>query len=303
MNTDVQTENKKKTSEKISLAIIGGLLFIADIFVVLLYLTFAFASTFSVSNFLKPFVYISFALSLLVLLVSSIKALKSFTQKNKSFSLIVSVFIAIVYTSMRMNLFPDAFQFEDVGTAVIIVLSYLSILFEKRMGAEKESEHMQLESVSREDYGADYDSVVLEQWKTCVEMANSNTEKRTNSNNIFITINAALLAVVSFSMEYKSIVLSVVGIAVCVVWLYSIESYKKLSSVKYHIVNEIEQQLPLKPFAYEWEKLRAEKKYLGLTQIEKILPWLFILLYGISIILPILNWLPSVICTCEGGCV
>lgn len=97
---------------------------------------------------------------------------------------------------------------------------------------------MLLESVSREDYGENYNAVVLEQWKTCVEMANSNTEKRTNSNNIFITINAALLAVMSFSLDYKSIILSVVGIAVCVVWLYSIESYKKLSSVKYHNENE-----------------------------------------------------------------
>lgn len=39
---------------------------------------------------------------------------------------------------------------------------------------------MALESVSKEEYGETYASVVLEQWKTCVEMANSNTEKRTN---------------------------------------------------------------------------------------------------------------------------
>jgi hypothetical protein len=97
-----------------------------------------------------------------------------------------------------------------------------------------------LDSLSRKEYGAEYDMVILEQWKTCVEMANSNTEKRTNSNNIFITINAALLAVISFSLEYKSIILSVVGIAVCAVWLCSIDNYKKLSSVKYDIVNEIE---------------------------------------------------------------
>ena len=160
---------------------------------------------------------------------------------------------------------------------------------------------MKLESVSREHYGEKYDAAVLEQWKTCVEMANSNTEKRTNSNNIFITINAALLAVVSFSLDYKSIILSIVGIAVCVVWLYSIESYKKLSSVKYHIVNEIEMQLPLKPFVHEWEKLNNEKKYLGLTKIEKILPWLFILLYGISILWPVLKWAIERICTCQGG--
>lgn len=157
---------------------------------------------------------------------------------------------------------------------------------------------MELESVSREQFGEQYDSVVLEQWKTCVEMANSNTEKRTNSNNIYITINAALLAVVTFSLDYKSIMLSIVGVAVCVTWLYSIDSYKKLSSVKYHIVNEIENQLPLAPFAFEWEKLNNEKKYLGLTKIEKVVPLLFILLYGISILVPVLRWVIVAFCTC-----
>ena len=160
---------------------------------------------------------------------------------------------------------------------------------------------MTLESVSKEVYGDNYDSVLLEQWKTCVEMANSNTEKRTNSNNIFITINAALLAVVSFSLDYKSIILSVVGIAVCIVWLYSIENYKKLSSVKYHIVNEIEDRLPLAPFSYEWEKLNNEKKYIGLTRIEKVLPWLFAFLYVISILWPILKWIVAIVCACKGG--
>lgn len=160
---------------------------------------------------------------------------------------------------------------------------------------------MALESISKEEYGETYNSVVLEQWKTCVEMANSNTEKRTNSNNIFITINAALLTVVSFSLEYKSILLSIVGIAVCIVWLYSIDNYKKLSSVKYHIINEIECQLPLAPFADEWERLKNEKQYIGLTKIEKVLPWLFISLYAISIIWPIAKWISTIICICNVG--
>ena len=159
---------------------------------------------------------------------------------------------------------------------------------------------MSLESVSREDYKGEYDTTVLEQWKTCVEMANNNTEKRTNTNNIFITINAALLAVVSFSLDYKSIILALVGVAVCVVWLNSIESYKKLSSAKYHIINEIELQLPLKPFTYEWEVLKKEKKYLGLTKIEKVLPWLFIFLYVISILFPVIEWIHSIVCNCPG---
>lgn len=160
---------------------------------------------------------------------------------------------------------------------------------------------MALESISKEEYGETYDSVVLEQWKTCVEMANSNTEKRTNSNNIFITINAALLAIVSFSLEYKSIIFSIVGISVCIVWLYSIENYKKLSSVKYHIINEIECQLPLAPFGDEWERLKNEKQYIGLTKIEKVLPWLFIFLYVISIGWPTVKWISTIICTCNGS--
>lgn len=160
---------------------------------------------------------------------------------------------------------------------------------------------MELNSVSREDYGEEYDAVVLEQWKTCVEMANSNTEKRTNTNNIFITINAALLAVISFSLDYKSILLSVIGIAVCAVWLNLLESYKKLSSVKYAIINEIELKLPLKPFTYEWEELTSKKQYPGLTKTEKILPRLFMLIYGISILLPVFIWVHKMICACHGG--
>lgn len=115
---------------------------------------------------------------------------------------------------------------------------------------------MALESVPKEEYGESYDPVVLEQWKTCVEMANSNTEKRTNSNNIFITINTALIAIAPFSLDYKSIILAIVGIVICMVWLCSIDNYKKLSSVKYYIVNEIESQLPLAPFSYEWKKAK-----------------------------------------------
>ena len=46
-----------------------------------------------------------------------------------------------------------------------------------------------LESVKKEVYGDGYDSAVLEQWKTCVEQANCNTEKRNNSNGLFITLN------------------------------------------------------------------------------------------------------------------
>ncbi len=159
---------------------------------------------------------------------------------------------------------------------------------------------MKLESLSREEYGDEYVSTVLEQWKTCVEMANSNTEKRNNSNNIFITINSALLAVITFSFDYKSLLLSVVGIIICILWIKTIDSYKSLSSVKYHIVNEIEKKLPLTPFAFEWEKLNNHYKYIGLTKIEKFMPKVFIALFSIAIICPIATNIIKLIYPCIG---
>lgn len=160
---------------------------------------------------------------------------------------------------------------------------------------------MALYSTDKTKYGDAYDLVVLEQWKTCVEMANCNSEKRNNSNNIFITINVAILAVLSFSIEYKSLMLSLAGICICFLWIYTLNSYSKLSKAKYDIINEIEKQLPLSPFLHEWKKLNQDKKYIKLTSIEKVIPILFIALYFISIFIPVVKKLFEIFCQCKGG--
>lgn len=158
-----------------------------------------------------------------------------------------------------------------------------------------------LYSIDKSKYGETYDLDILEQWKTCVEMANCNSEKRNNSNNIFITINVAILAVISFSLDCKSLMLSVAGICICFLWIYTLNSYSKLSTVKYDIINEIEKELPLAPFSHEWEKLNDKNKYIKLTSIEKLIVILFIVLYLISIIVPVGNKILEMICECKRG--
>lgn len=37
----------------------------------------------------------------------------------------------------------------------------------------------------------------IEQWKTCVDMANKNSEKRNSANALFVTINSGLIAAIS----------------------------------------------------------------------------------------------------------
>lgn len=153
-----------------------------------------------------------------------------------------------------------------------------------------------LESIKKEEYGDDYNSAVMEQWKTCVEQANSNTEKRNNSNSLFIAINTGLFAVITFTGDGKSFLLSLIGIAVCILWLNMIRSYQQLSRVKYDIINEIEAQLPLAPFTHEWDKLKLEHNYVGLTKIEKAIPLIFLFLYVVAIIWPLLKLVIPLIC-------
>ncbi|BAK56535.1 hypothetical protein SFBM_0763 [Candidatus Arthromitus sp. SFB-mouse-Japan] len=157
---------------------------------------------------------------------------------------------------------------------------------------------MNLVNIKKDEYGDQFNDHILEQWKTCAEMANCNSERRINSNNIYIAINAAIIALTSFSfsLDYKSIVMSIVGIIVSILWQSTIKSYKELNRVKYRIINEIEKMLPISPHEYEWKLINEEDKYKRFTYLETFLPWIFIFLYS-SCILAQLKYL---ICSLKG---
>lgn len=148
---------------------------------------------------------------------------------------------------------------------------------------------MDLFNNSSKKYGSEFNEHILEQWKTCVEMANCNSERRLTSNNIFIAINAAIIALTSFTPDCKSIVMSIVGIVVSIIWIYSIGSYKELNRVKYQIINELERILPASPYKYEWYLINKEGKYKRFTKLENILPCIFIILYALCIITQIFH--------------
>lgn len=155
-----------------------------------------------------------------------------------------------------------------------------------------------LVSVDRDSFGGDYDAAVVEQWKTCVETANSITEKRNVANGIFITVNTALFAVITFSLDYRNILLAAVGIIICVLWIQLLDNYKRLNEAKYDIINEIEAMLPLSPFKAEWTRLCKQGNYIGLTKIEKMVPIVFLVLYGMAVLWPLLKLLLQLICPC-----
>lgn len=156
----------------------------------------------------------------------------------------------------------------------------------------------EIESVEKNIYSGDYEATIIEQWKTCVDTANGITEKRNSANSIFITVNTALFAVITFSLDYRSILLSAVGIFICTLWLKLLYNYRRLNEVKYEIINEIEELLPLAPFKAEWYRLHSRKNYTGLTKIERSLPIVFIVLYGMAILYPTLKIILQLVCPC-----
>ena len=129
--------------------------------------------------------------------------------------------------------------------------------------------------------------IILAQWKTCVEMANSVSQRRDSMNNIFITLNLAMLATISIAWNIKSLFLLVSGIVFCCVWLSFINNYKLLNREKFKVIDRLESQLPAHPFREEWEKLHEVKKYKDGTFWEKVLPVAFICIYAIAFLLTI----------------
>ena len=129
----------------------------------------------------------------------------------------------------------------------------------------------------------DKTEIILAQWQTCVEMANSVSQRRDTMNNIFVTLNLAIIAAVSITWDLKSLFILATGIVICIIWILFIRNYKLLNTEKFNVINDIEKKLPVKPFNDEWKKLKSNKKYRDSTKLENTLPIMFIVLYVISI--------------------
>jgi len=134
----------------------------------------------------------------------------------------------------------------------------------------------------------DSKEILLEQWQTCVEMANATSQRRDTMNNIFMSLNIAIIAAVAFVWDLKSLLIMIAGIIVCILWIYLIRNYKLLNTAKFEIINSIEEKLPTAPFKSEWDILQKNEKYYDSTKLESVLPVTFICLYAAATILIII---------------
>lgn len=125
---------------------------------------------------------------------------------------------------------------------------------------------------------------LLEQYKLIADNAERITERRQTMNNYYLGINSFLVSVSSYltitGLFFLKLAIPILGIGLSVIWWKNINSYKQLNSAKFKIIHELETYLPANAYAKEHEYLN-KGGYYGLTNIEKKVPWVFMVLYGL----------------------
>jgi hypothetical protein len=138
-------------------------------------------------------------------------------------------------------------------------------------------------------------SVVLEQYKIYVEMADRISARRGLTNTFFLTINTAIFAGIGVVLKdpgkiaAEYLVFPTVALLIqCVAWYLLVRSYRQLNSAKYTVVGALEERLPASPYwKAEWSglgKAREEGKYFPLSYVEQWIPFLFAMTYIASLI-------------------
>jgi hypothetical protein len=151
-----------------------------------------------------------------------------------------------------------------------------------------------VKSEHKQEYPDKYIDHYLEQYRIYLHVFNSTNERRQKSNEFFLGINTAIMAILGYietkGTEHTPLVFTLVpliGVIICYVWYQTIHSYKQLNRAKFKVIHTLERKLPAKLFETEWELLGKGKdyhKYKPLSHVEKNIPCIFIVLYLIIFI-------------------
>jgi hypothetical protein len=138
-------------------------------------------------------------------------------------------------------------------------------------------------------------SVLVDQYKLYVEMADRISARRQNANTFALSVNTALIALVGYVQTQDSTVLkegffwsvAVAGLILNFVWYRMVRSYRDLNTAKFLVIHEIETRLVISPYDAEWEAVgrgKNRKLYLPFTHIEIWIPWIFFALHALILL-------------------
>ncbi|MGW5862081.1 RipA family octameric membrane protein [Streptomyces sp. NPDC055239] len=129
---------------------------------------------------------------------------------------------------------------------------------------------------------------VLELYKLAVEMADRISARRGAANAFFLSVQSALVTLVGFgtpklaeSPWWVSLAVALAGTTLSATWWMQLRSYRDLNTAKFQVINKLEEHLPVRVFADEWDALKRDpiagwrKRYAELGTSERVVPLVF----------------------------
>ena len=152
---------------------------------------------------------------------------------------------------------------------------------------------------TEDTYGGSFHAALLEQYKLYVQSAENVSARRVASSRYLLTVNAALVALYGFQSHFLGppwieVLIPALGILVSLLWHRIIVSHRNLNSVKFKIIHELERKLPAALYTYEWRLADGGrgKRYRPVTDIERWIPLVFLVLHLIFLAVFAWNSLP-----------
>ena len=148
---------------------------------------------------------------------------------------------------------------------------------------------------TKETYGDSFGTDLLEQYKTYVQSAEHVSARRVASSRYLLTLNIALVTLYGIQSEgfvqsYWTMLVPILGILVSWLWYQIIKSHSDLNTVKFEIIHQLEEHLPVALYAHEWQLAEEGRgtSYSAVTRREKWIPIAFIVLHIILFLSPFL---------------
>ena len=150
--------------------------------------------------------------------------------------------------------------------------------------------------------------ILIEQYKAYLQTSEDVISRRQAVSNFYITVNSTLITILSaiiailngIGQEYSLLITTtccyfvpILGVLLCLNWRRLVLSYGQLNAAKMKVISALEKKLPFNIYDVEW-KVQTDKlgkrKYISFTNIEKLIPLIFIMVYvAISIVAVILT--------------
>ncbi|GAC14241.1 RipA family octameric membrane protein [Aliiglaciecola lipolytica] len=149
------------------------------------------------------------------------------------------------------------------------------------------------------DANSQYKAHLFEQYKIYLASTENISNRRQTANAFFVSLNAALVSLLSYLSLGNSNsfwVVAIVGATVSYMWYRLVRSYKDLNNAKFRVINEIEKVLPIRPYNAEWEAVGKGEKpdlYMPFTIIELYIPRVFMLLHIFVFCISVYTVLPQ----------